>query len=205
MADHQRKDRHYSPSTIVPALSRTVPAKEVRTFASGASMRWQIGSATGATLFALTALGSLSATASAATNQSQPPGEVPLPPEQRPPTAGVEAPAPARPMTATDLQDKQRRLANSSGSAAGTVLRADRGTLVVSSLERPGVEETFRLPATAPVFDAGLREQADAIHPGTALRAYYRPGRAAGPPEVLAIDVLSPDEARLLRQIAEGQ
>jgi hypothetical protein len=102
---------------------------------------------------------------------------------------------PAHRLVAAEYRQKEALLRRATGSQTGEVLLAENGYLLLKPF-RPGVggaREKLRLRSDVPVYQAGEQLTVAALLPGTDVRAYYKT-RKDGLPDVLAVQVLTPEE-----------
>lgn len=96
--------------------------------------------------------------------------------------------------------DRDQLVNAAPSTEAGVVESADEGILVLRPFDPRAEETQFRLFADTPVFDAKEQVTRDALRPGAEVRVHYAGGGLAN---AIAIDVLSPGEARRERALLQ--
>lgn len=86
----------------------------------------------------------------------------------------------------------------------GIIRSIEEETLVLEPYQRTAGEARIQLEENVPVFEERERVSTEALTPGTDVRVFYRHD-ASGLPEVVAVEILSEDEAREVRGLFEGQ
>lgn len=104
---------------------------------------------------------------------------------------------PVRPTPVYD--SKAAILSQADGQQAGTLRWMDRGQLVMDPYEVAAGDAHLRLRWDTPVFAGSLRVSLDSLRPGADIRVAYD-RRGHGRPEVVAVELLNPDEARVARR-----
>lgn len=100
----------------------------------------------------------------------------------------------------SETAGKEETLARADAAMAGVVRESEGERLLVAPYAEDRGEMTFQLDPSVPVYQGGSTITTRALRSGVDARVHYDQGTLGQPPRVVAVEVLTPEEARAERE-----
>lgn len=107
-------------------------------------------------------------------------------------------------MQQDDVAEREAIIGQADAWQPGIVRDMSDETLILEPYQRAAGEARIQIDPETPVFQEEGRVSTRALQPGTDVRVFYRHD-ATGAPQVVAVEILSPEEANEVRGLFEGQ
>lgn len=107
-------------------------------------------------------------------------------------------------MQEDDAAEREAIIGQADAWQPGIVRDVQDEMLILEPYQRAAGEARVQLDPETPVFQEEGRVSTRALQPGTDVRVFYRHD-ATGVPQVVAVEILSPEEASEVRGLFEGQ
>lgn len=101
-----------------------------------------------------------------------------------------------------ETADRDSVISRADAWQPGVVREMERDYLVFEPFQPMVPEQRVRLEEGTPVYMSQERVETQALQPGTDVRVFFRHD-PAGEPEVVAVEILTPEEAREVRALFE--